>query len=399
MLIAEIRRKLLDVDDLGEDDGGVTDQVRQLLASTKEDLLTADVFGALKYLPRHPYLTNVLGTIAARNGQSKTFARWLEGLAIEADHLKFSFWPTYPNPAGLDGYRTEPDVEIANSRSLLFFEAKLYSGFGLGQIERQLLIGLEQARGREFFLVLVTPGTRPPRIRSPIGRLRVHDYLRRLSELKTIPRGLADQAAANAERVVWISWQTITGTLQKTRRISHTDNNAGEFDRCIGDIVDDLSALMAMRQLQPFHGLAQNVTVTELGRPILGCCIRVQSRVFSGFSRLCSGRAMHALPIELCRQDIRCSPDVNLTAPTINRVAESLPSNWIRTSTAIASASISESCLVSAIIPHKPMPIPTWLSQIRRTGTGSQMALPAIVRSVDFDHFELNITRNLHHER
>jgi hypothetical protein len=34
----------------------ILDALREFLSSHKEDLLTADVFGALKYLPRRPYL-------------------------------------------------------------------------------------------------------------------------------------------------------------------------------------------------------------------------------------------------------------------------------------------------------------------------------------------------------
>ena len=55
MLIAEIRRKLADLEDIDPEEGHVVDQVRTLLRETKEDLLTADVFGMLKYLPRVPY--------------------------------------------------------------------------------------------------------------------------------------------------------------------------------------------------------------------------------------------------------------------------------------------------------------------------------------------------------
>ncbi len=51
MLIAEIRRKLASLDELDADDPESLDQLRGLLRESQEDLLTADVFGALKYLP------------------------------------------------------------------------------------------------------------------------------------------------------------------------------------------------------------------------------------------------------------------------------------------------------------------------------------------------------------
>lgn len=52
MLIAEIRRKLPDIEDIDAHGPDAIAQVRSLLRETKEDLLTADVFGVLKYFPR-----------------------------------------------------------------------------------------------------------------------------------------------------------------------------------------------------------------------------------------------------------------------------------------------------------------------------------------------------------
>ena len=68
VLIAEIRRKLLDLETLAPDE--LTPQrIKDLLRETKEDLLTADVFGALKYLPRDPYLSSVLQELAVSSLQ------------------------------------------------------------------------------------------------------------------------------------------------------------------------------------------------------------------------------------------------------------------------------------------------------------------------------------------
>ena len=48
MLIAEIRRKLADLEDIDPEEGDVVEQLQILLKETKEDLLTSDVFGLLK---------------------------------------------------------------------------------------------------------------------------------------------------------------------------------------------------------------------------------------------------------------------------------------------------------------------------------------------------------------
>jgi len=71
MLIAEIRRKLASLDELDADDPESLDQLRGLLRESQEDLLTADVFGALKYLPRRPYLETMLATLVERNPTSR----------------------------------------------------------------------------------------------------------------------------------------------------------------------------------------------------------------------------------------------------------------------------------------------------------------------------------------
>ena len=154
MLIAEIRRKLSDLEDLDGDDGDSIGRVRSLLSSSKEDLLTADVFGAVKYLPRRPYLAAVLDGIAQRNQSCPEFACHNAQLHVGEDDFQFNFWPTYRNPTGLPGNMTEPDVELLCPSTRIFVEAKLGAGFGSLQIPRQLLIGLQQDDGREFFLVL-----------------------------------------------------------------------------------------------------------------------------------------------------------------------------------------------------------------------------------------------------
>ena len=53
MLIAEIRRQLPDLQDVDPHAPVAIRQIRRLLSDSKEDVLTADVFGVLKYLPRY----------------------------------------------------------------------------------------------------------------------------------------------------------------------------------------------------------------------------------------------------------------------------------------------------------------------------------------------------------
>jgi hypothetical protein len=62
---------LPNIEDIDADGPDAVAQIRGLLRETKEDLLTADVFGVLKYLPRRPYLESVLTALALRNPVSK----------------------------------------------------------------------------------------------------------------------------------------------------------------------------------------------------------------------------------------------------------------------------------------------------------------------------------------
>ena len=108
MLIAEIRRKLPSIEDIDAEAPDAVAQVRRLLRETKEDLLTADVFGVLKYLPRRPYLESVLTTLAKLNRDSTEFQRAVGGIRANIHDLTFEFWPSYRTPEGLGSADTAP---------------------------------------------------------------------------------------------------------------------------------------------------------------------------------------------------------------------------------------------------------------------------------------------------
>lgn len=285
MLIAEIRHKLLDLEDLVETADDPIAQVRTLLDASKEDLLTADVFGAIKYLPRIPYLTAVLRAISERNGSARRFQEHLNPLASCAEQCIFSFWPSYRNPAGMPGELTEPDVELVAPSSLIFFEAKLFSGFGSFQIERQLLIGLEHAKGREFFLVLVTAGRRPPRLRISGKRLAVPDYLQQVAAAGALRKEYCDRVHDNADRVLWISWQALFCALERAHK-QHCDETGGvgEGVRCAADLLADLRTLLEMRQLHPFRGIRATASTVTTSRPVFFPAAPVRWHAFRGIT-------------------------------------------------------------------------------------------------------------------
>jgi len=285
VLIAEIRRKLLDVEDIAESAGDPIAQVRALVSSCKEDLLTADVFGAIKYLPRRPYLLAMLQAIAERNSNAKWFREHVSKSADFAEMCTFGFWPSYRTPPGIPGHVTEPDVELSAPETLIFVEAKLFSGFGTLQIERQLLIGLERAKDREFFLVLVTAGIRPPRLRLSGKRIPVLDYLRGIAATDALPKEYRRVVYENADRVLWVSWQAIFASLENAhRQLCDDTDETNDHLRCSADLLADLRTLLEMRQLQPFAGIVKRSEAISTSRPVFFAGEPVTRRSFRGVS-------------------------------------------------------------------------------------------------------------------
>lgn len=285
MLIAEIRRKLIDLEDLDPEEGDVLEQLRTMLKETREDLLTSDLFGALKYLPRNPYLNEVLNAIAERNPHSVHFKKVVENLGSKIESFNFHFWPSYPTPTGFSSTITEPDVQISGSDILIFIESKLHSTFGEYQIERELAVGLEQSKSREFFLILVTLSTTVPSISVEGHRFNVLDYLKNLSPSSKIPEHIANQLKSNFDRVLYISWQAVLTALY-TANNQHKPSesiNPETIRRCT-DLIEDLKQLMLMRGIQPFNGFSSIVirkakTVIEF--PILFCIPKHLPRPFN----------------------------------------------------------------------------------------------------------------------
>jgi len=260
LLIAEIRRKLIDLEDLDPEEGDVLEQLRALLKETKEDLLTSDVFGALKYLPRNPYLNAVFNAIAERNPHSVHFKKVIEKLGAKVESFNFHFWPSYPTPSGFSATRTEPDVQISDSDILIFIEAKLHSTFGELQIERELSVGLEQSKSKEFFLILVTLSTTVPSISFEGHRINVLKYLKNISTSSKIPKHIANQLKSNFERVLYISWQAVLSALYSANtQHKILENINSEEIRCCTDLIEDLKQLMLMRGIQPFNGFSSIV--------------------------------------------------------------------------------------------------------------------------------------------
>lgn len=266
MLVAEIRRKLGDLEGID--------------VSAKEDLLTADVFGTIKYLPRTPHLHCVLEGIAQQNRQrSPKFEEFVRSMEFNEDAFQFRFWPTYPTPSSLPGSITEPDVELIAPGARIFFEAKLRSDFEPSQIARQMLIGLRQHPAR-FFLVLVTAGVKPPCIRWDKRRLELPDYLAAVCTDLGLPESDQELLRSNRDRILWISWRSLAGFLETAQRRLHQAHPS--VQRSSADLVADLRLLLTMRGLGPFIGVGRMARIVSMPWSVLAKLPSLARRKFEG---------------------------------------------------------------------------------------------------------------------
>ena len=96
------------------------------LVSNSEDLLTASVFGLIRYLPAEILLIPILGRAKNIDGETLQI-----GNNIKDDSIHFDFWPPLEY--------SEPDIKIdLGNNHAIFIEAKFYSGKSGGGEKDQL---------------------------------------------------------------------------------------------------------------------------------------------------------------------------------------------------------------------------------------------------------------------
>lgn len=321
VLIAELRRKLLDIESIDPNAPDALWRVRHLLQETKEDLLTADVFGALKYLPRRPYLESVFRMAAGRAPESRLAAD-LPALLDDLGRMRFEFWPVYSNPVGLAGFTTEPDVEFGGPNTLIFFEAKLHSGFGTLQVARELAVGLEQAGDRGFYLVLVTPHLSPRGFKAGGRRVDFESYVRFHADQGDIAPELTRRLLAAADRIVWISWADIIIALKEGLERPSQHHVAGSDAHArAADLIGDLEELALMRGIRPYRGLGYlrpSCNLAVVKRPILVESVLLGRYSFIGLNHQTLPRLRGALSLGNVRWRWRGRPATD--RPRIDQV-------------------------------------------------------------------------------
>ncbi len=140
-----------------------------------ENVLTAEVFQALDYLPRAAFLGRVVRS--AEGGASEALGL----LADQIEQASISILPqdlvlAHNASTGKASYTVQPDGIIVTPDVYCLVEAKRIrrSGFQPDQLARELLAALQGAGQRLPLLLLVLPVPPPVSVRSH-GRLEIHE--------------------------------------------------------------------------------------------------------------------------------------------------------------------------------------------------------------------------------
>jgi hypothetical protein len=206
-----------------------------------EDLLTADVFGAYRYLP--PTLGVVPLLARAVRGDGLTMKAWAAAQRIEwasLTHAQIVFWPSFEG--------REPDLLVGLGSSLgdltllVLIEAKLHAEQHwiedipqLAYYGSRLLDGeLDETLEDELFetdlpahrpLVLLTKGTEVPG-----------------EELDLARRTLSEHVEDGRTDVFWVSWHVAREVAEEQLAAHEESNGSAHVGAVLSDLLEDLRA-------------------------------------------------------------------------------------------------------------------------------------------------------------
>ncbi|WP_437950164.1 hypothetical protein WME98_04625 [Sorangium sp. So ce296] len=268
MLLAEIQGKLKGTFACAA--CGSSDGVRLEAASAMEDVLTSNVFGALRYLRPE------LGVLPL-----------LEHLDLRLDPAhspRLTAWPSNVASIVALGDRElrdvgcEPDVVLEGRAALVLVEVKLGAPLGADpmQLPKESIVAHQRASGRPWRLLCVTPGATAPHLqgfRVEEGRLArgpvvpLAEAVASYFTAATMLRPVADWPRASEVRanVRWMSWSSVGKLLraafERNATAPHEEN-----------LLADVLALLQMRGLlrPDFHGFTrlEATLFQRLGHPL-----------------------------------------------------------------------------------------------------------------------------------
>lgn len=172
----------------------------------KENVLTAEVFQALDFLPRSRFLGAVLD-----DAQEATPGR--APLSAHAEQMTVTVLPGDLTAEEL-AVRVQPDVLVSSPGDFIVVEAKAIrrATFQIEQLAREMLIAQTHAAGRRPVVLLVLDKPPPINVRE-VGQLSIAEAIdvgmqRITGRVPTVP-------AVDVE-VLWTTWASIASQVEQS---------------------------------------------------------------------------------------------------------------------------------------------------------------------------------------
>ncbi|MDO9099767.1 MAG: hypothetical protein Q7V53_03350 [Caldisericota bacterium] len=210
-----------------------------------ENVLTAEVFQALDFLPRAAFLAPALR-------RAKGAPAAVEMLASQAEDAKISIlsgdiFLEPLNTRGQSKVYAQPDAVIESPGVFCWVEAKRFgrSSFQIEQLAKEFALTAQCAGKRASLLLLVLPEEPPISVRSH-GRMTIEDAISRGAEAirQRFDVGLRNlDAAAIADVVAFVTWDEIEVAL--SRALDETVVDEPSISACLSRIA--YGAMSAIR--------------------------------------------------------------------------------------------------------------------------------------------------------
>ncbi len=255
-----------------------------------EDLLTAEVFGSLRYLPPR-YLAAVLKRARAMNPGTVLDGVDVTELAARTD---VRFWPSLSLREGGAVRLVEPDVTLSTPRLTVVIECKFGAPLDAEQLARELVAAAQVDPGSDVCILAVSASRTRPRMFLGCPSAAV-----RTAHRHAVACGLAHDEAWVRSRLAWLDWRDITAALEHV--IERPDAGSGEA----AHLCEDLLELLYLRGLRPFGGFPQALAarppahLAVTGPVFLDPDGLPQARAFGGFPHIATRRIARGRPVFL----------------------------------------------------------------------------------------------------
>lgn len=183
----------------------------------KENVLTAEVFYPLDFLPRAPFLGRIL---AGAHGANAVRQR----VIAEIENATISFLPGDVQLAN-SAIRVQPDVLLTSASTYTLVEAKRIglSRFQTDQLARELIVTVQQAGDRVPLLLVILGSPPPVHVAKIPGLVSLEDAIaQRLDKvdawLETELRP-EDLISRIPEILAWTNWDEIRDVLTANRLV------------------------------------------------------------------------------------------------------------------------------------------------------------------------------------